>query len=94
MRAFALATRDLGSQGGANLVGSIKPQDIGVIGWSARGSKWLDDSRPLARKHFGLAHEQTPAGGPVAGNWKVNANQPELASFRPFTKADRSTNNL
>jgi hypothetical protein len=35
MRAFALATRDLGSQGGANLVGLIKPQDIGVIGWSA-----------------------------------------------------------
>jgi len=27
MRAFALATRDLGSQGGANLVGLIKPQD-------------------------------------------------------------------
>jgi hypothetical protein len=35
MRAFALATRDLGSQGGANLVGLIKPQDIGVIGRSA-----------------------------------------------------------
>src|SRR5260221_80076 len=71
MRAFALATRDLGSQGGANLVGVIKPQDIGVLGWSALVRSGSPRPGPPRGNHFGSSPARLPpsafTGGSVVG---------------------------